>query len=143
MALVADKDLRNTFGPARDQHSRPTCLAFALSDTHASLRGGWTPLSCEYLYYFAQRRTGRDFISGSTIRGGMQAMEFDGQPVEADWCYSIKLPDDLRTWAPPAGITTVYKRPSNFHGEEFDAVISHLDKDHPVVLAIKIGRAHV
>jgi hypothetical protein len=41
-------DLRSKFGVARDQNPRPTCMAFAASDTHAALRSVWTPLSAEW-----------------------------------------------------------------------------------------------
>jgi hypothetical protein len=52
--ITAAVDLRSLFGTARNQGSRPTCLAFAASDTHAALRSGWVPLSCEYAFYQAQ-----------------------------------------------------------------------------------------
>lgn len=53
------RTLGGLFGPARDQGARPTCLAFAASDLHAGVREAWTPLSCEFLFYHAQRRAGR------------------------------------------------------------------------------------
>ena len=49
-------DLRGSFGPARDQNPRPTCMAFAASDAHAGARSGWTPLSAEWAYYHAVKR---------------------------------------------------------------------------------------
>lgn len=57
--IIVLVDLRASFGPARNQGARPTCLAFAASDTHAAVREGWVPLSCEYAFYQAQRRAGR------------------------------------------------------------------------------------
>jgi hypothetical protein len=57
--ITVSVDLWSLFGPARNQRSRPTCLAFAASDAHAALRSGWMPLSCEYAFYQAQRRAGR------------------------------------------------------------------------------------
>ena len=57
--IIVLRDLRKHFGDARDQGPRPTCLSFAASDAHAALRTGWTPLSCEFAFYQAQRRAGR------------------------------------------------------------------------------------
>src|SRR5258708_38222177 len=54
-AIKIAKDLRSMFGPVRDQGQRPTCLAFAASDLHAAVRGAWAPLSCEYIFYHAQK----------------------------------------------------------------------------------------
>lgn len=55
--IIVRRDLRGRFGAARDQGGRETCLAFALSDTHAAARGlPWSPLSCEYLFYHAKQR---------------------------------------------------------------------------------------
>lgn len=69
--IVAIKDLRSAFGPGRNQGARPTCLAFAASDTHAALRADWSPLSCEFAFYHAQRRAGlppkRWMLSGRSV----------------------------------------------------------------------------
>ena len=50
VTVEVDVDLRGEFGPVRDQGSRPTCLAFAASDSHAGVRAGWRPLSCEFAF---------------------------------------------------------------------------------------------
>lgn len=68
MATIAIAvDLRGHFGPVRDQGDRPTCLAFAASDSHAGLRPGWAPLSCEFAFYHAQRRAGRSPAQGAVL----------------------------------------------------------------------------
>ena len=72
-------DLRTLFGEARDQGERPTCLAFAASDTHAALRAGWKPLSCEYAFYHAQRRGGRGPTIGARLPDMLDALRDDGQ----------------------------------------------------------------
>ncbi len=51
MTVTIACDLRHMLGPARDQGTRLTCMAFAASDTHAAVRPGWEPLSCEFAYY--------------------------------------------------------------------------------------------
>ena len=75
-------DLRRRFGPVRDQGQRPTCLAFAASDTHAGLRDGWTALSCEFAFYHAQRRAGRPPTTGALLPRMLDALALDGQPRE-------------------------------------------------------------
>ena len=75
MTEVAVKcDLGFLFGTARDQGDRPTCLAFAASDAHAALRAGWEPLSCEYAFYQAQRRSLR------RLRRNPMALMLDKRP---------------------------------------------------------------
>lgn len=78
-------DLRSLFGPIRDQGARPTCLAFAASDTHAALRAGWDPLSCEFAFYHAQKRTGRPPTKGAFLEDMLAALREEGQPVETGW----------------------------------------------------------
>jgi hypothetical protein len=92
MTVDVECDLRLRFGPARDQGSRPTCLAFAASDTHAALRDPWTALSCEFAFYHAQRRAGRKPASGASLPYMLAALRDDGQPVETDWPYLDVLP---------------------------------------------------
>jgi len=103
-------DLRPTFGPVRDQGARPTCLAFAASDAHAALRNGWTPLSCEFAYYHAQRRAKRSHQSGATLSSMLETLRTDGQPTEAGWVYLDKVPDEIATWAPPATVGLCFGR---------------------------------
>jgi hypothetical protein len=54
-SITVRKDLRGRFGPARDQKARPTCLAFAMSDSHAATREPWSELCCEFLFYSAKQ----------------------------------------------------------------------------------------
>ncbi len=99
--MIAIKtDLRHLLGPVRDQGARPTCLAFAASDGHAALRGVWTPLSCEYAYFHAQRRGGRAPDQGATLSTMLDALRLDGQPAESGWPYLDIVPGD--GWTPPA-----------------------------------------
>src|SRR5208283_720238 len=104
------KDLRGLFGPVRDQGSRPTCLAFAASDTHAALRGRWSPLSCEYAFFHAQRRGGRLPTVGAVLPEMLATLREDGQPAEASWPYLSILPSDLSYWKPPPVLTPIFRR---------------------------------
>ena len=80
--IVVSVDLRPSFGPVRNQGPRPTCMAFAASDVHAGLRSGWTPLSCEFAFYHAQRRVGRPPNKGALLSAMLDTLREDGQPAE-------------------------------------------------------------
>src|SRR4029453_14873936 len=69
MGITIDCDLRHLFGPARDQGPRPTCMAFAASDTHTAVRSGWELLSCEYAYYHALQYDNGAPGDGTTLSG--------------------------------------------------------------------------
>jgi hypothetical protein len=58
LSLVVSRDLRPFFGAVRDQGSRPTCIAFALSDAHAAARGAFTLLAITRKRLFLDRRGG-------------------------------------------------------------------------------------
>src|SRR2546423_1759253 len=103
-AIAALIDLRPQFGPARDQGARPTCLVFAMSDAHAALRSGWTPLSVEYAFYQAQRRAGRPPKEDTLIWSLLEALRENGQPEESGWPYLTATPADPSSWAPPAEV---------------------------------------
>jgi C1A family cysteine protease len=139
MEPTVAKDMRSRFGPIRDQGSRPTCLAFAASDAHASLRDSWLPLSCEFAFFHAQRRGGRGLTVGSTIAGMTEAIRDDGQPNEGEWPYSPKLPVDLSRWTPPPTISTVYRRASSINSDNIDAIFGYMDNSCPVILAMMLA----
>lgn len=127
------------FGPVRDQGARPTCLAFAASDAHAALRSGWTPLSCEYLFYHAQKRVGRPPTIGATLSAILDALLHDGQPEEAGWEYLQAIPPDIAQWHPPVGITPVFRRVSDRKGNTIDQVINEVGQGRPVLILMTLS----
>jgi hypothetical protein len=142
MTFIAIKtDLRHLFGPIRDQGQRPTCLAFAASDAHAALRGGWTPLSCEYAFFHAQRRSGRLPTNGALLPAMLGALREDGQPAEAGWPYLSKLPADLSHWTPPAGAIPLFRRAGEPGAYTVDAIIAQLDRGVPVLTLMRLSRS--
>jgi C1A family cysteine protease len=141
MTITIKKDLRPLFGPVRDQGQRPTCLAFAASDTHAALRGQWTPLSCEYAYFNAQRRSGRSHKDGATLSSMLDALRHDGQPSEAGWPYLSVFPADATLWKPPAGVTPLFKRAGESGTDTIDAIIAELEQDRPTLTLIRLSRS--
>ena len=138
MAIMTLSDLRPRFGPARFQGSRPTCIAFAISDTHAATRGTLKPLSVEHLYYHAVQRTpGRDPNSGVNMPTSLQALEKDGQCLEEGWPYVDPL--DLAAWSPPATATPTFRRASTGLMLGVNEIIGELDANRPVVVALRIS----
>jgi hypothetical protein len=141
MTIAVMRDLRVMFGPARDQGDRPTCLAFAASDSHAALRDGWTPLSCEFAFYHSQRRSGRSPHVGATLSAMLDALRENGQPVESEWPYLAAVPNDLNAWAPPESIDAVYRRAGERRGKDFDEIIELLDDGHPALVLMMLSDA--
>jgi len=139
--LSIKTDLRSMFGPARDQGARPTCLAFAASDTHASLRPDWLPLSCEYLFYGAQKRAGRPPSSGATLPAMLEALRLDGQPVETDWPYQIKSPACLEDCKPPASLDPCFRREGAMQALDMTAVRAALDNSVPILILMTLSQS--
>jgi hypothetical protein len=140
--VTFSKDLRGKFGAARDQGARPTCLAFATSDVHATSRGpSFVPLSPEFLYYHAvQKSKSPDPSDGVTLAAIRSALKTDGQPIETDWPYLTSVPTALSKWAPPSGLT-VFRQTLLAQPNSVEDVINALEDDHPVLLCLKISEA--
>lgn len=130
------------FGPSRDQKARPTCLAFAASDTHAALRVGWVPLSCEYVFFHAQRRASRLPMEGAILPAMLTALRQDGQPAEADWQYLDTPPTNPALWYPPPGLSPVFRRAGDEEpSHAIDRIIAELDQGVPVVVLMYLSRS--
>jgi hypothetical protein len=134
-------DLRNMFGKVRDQGPRPTCMAFAASDTHAALRGGWQPLSCEYIFFKAQKRASRLPTVGALLPATLAALHDDGQPEEAGWPYLAATPADPATWVPPKEIGPLYGRDGSTATYALDHIIANLEQGKPVIILTKLSES--
>jgi hypothetical protein len=141
MSVDILRDLRSEFGPARDQDQRPTCSAFAASDTHAGLRSGWDPLSAEWAYYHAVRRDGGKPDDGATLGSMLKALELDGQPHESGWPYIANPIIDVAAWKPPAGVATLFRRDGNLMTATLDEIINRVDGGVPVLMSISVSDA--
>jgi len=140
-SITVKKDLRGRFGPPRDQGERPTCLAFAVSDTHAAERGPWADLSCEFLFHHAKRRENSPPSAGAKPSFIRQALEHEGQPVEADWKYLDALPTDLALWVPPTKMGAVFRRLSALLAGGFDEAWAKVEAGTPVLIVMTISDA--
>jgi C1A family cysteine protease len=132
--IMIKTDLRALFGPVRDQGQRSTCLAFATSDTHAALRGAWAPLSCEFLFYHAQRRANRKPSQGALLDAMLDALRHDGQPHESGWTYLVDDPADVSKWLPPAGVAPLFRRAAEEKQSAMDTIIAELTQGRPVIV---------
>lgn len=139
--ILVQHDMRHRFGPARDQGARPTCMAFAASDAHAGTREPWGPLSCEYLYFHATQREGAPPEVGIGLSAVCEALEQDGQPVEAAWPYLPALPADVSAWRPPADVGHVYYRSSQIIGSAFSDAWALVASGNPALIVTTISDA--
>jgi Papain family cysteine protease len=139
--VVVENDLRHRFGIARDQGARPTCLAFAASDTHAAARSGvWQPLSCEFLYYHAVRRVvGSGPGDGTTPSAILEAIEQNGQPIEAGWPYLPASPADPSIWKPPAEVGDVFRCEGLTVASSFASVWDSIAAGRPAVVCMTLS----
>lgn len=135
------KDLRPHLGEVRNQGSRPTCLAFAASDGHAALRSGWSPLSCEYAFFHAQRRASRPPSRAATLPAMLATIRQDGQPEESGWPYLKAVPADATAWSPPASVGPRFGRAGAPHAYTVAAIITEIDATRPVILMMMLSRS--
>lgn len=133
------KDLRPLFGPIRDQGDRPTCLAFAASDLHAAARGPWLPLSCEYIFYHAQKQSGRKPTDGATLPAMLAALRHDGQPPEQKWAYLKTVPGDTSQWGPPGNVSPIFKRAGEETANTVKVIVDEVEAGRPVLTLLRLS----
>lgn len=93
MSIAIQTDLRSQLGPVRNQGSRPSCLAFSLSELNRFHGNGADPLSAEYLYRSTARLIpGWQPYDGLTLDEGLTAVESPGQPLDAHCPYLADEP---------------------------------------------------
>ncbi len=108
--MTAAIDLRPKFGVARDQGSRPTCLAFAMSDAHRAAHAHDEPFATDYVHHHAARRMKATMNEPVSTEAMREALEQDGQPLEAKCAYADPREDD---WKPPTDVGALWKRQSS------------------------------
>lgn len=139
MSVTVVVDLRNRFGAARDQGGRPTCMAFATSDTHSFARNTVNFLSVEYAHYSAtHRRSPVNPDRGVPMRLMIEAIRENGQPPEEVWPYFETLPSPISKWIPPNPCKPIFKHAMESGTPEVSAVLRALDSGQPALLAIRI-----
>jgi len=134
------KDITASVGPVRDQGKRPTCVAFALSDLHASIRSNpYTALSVEYLYYHSCRMSPQfDPHKGVTLQTALSALKSEGQPDENEWPYMDKLPTNLAQYKPPSFTGPIYRRSGqSIAGRVVNKISEELDANRSSTLVFR------
>lgn len=139
MSVTPIRDLRLGLGAARSQGSRPTCCAFACSDLHAACRSPWVPLSCEYAFYHGARRQGTGPNNGVYLHHMLEAVEQDGQPVEAAWPYLATVPTDVSLWVPPADVGELFRAKSVRSLGDIAAIRAAIEQDRPVLIVLTLS----
>lgn len=133
-------DLRGSFGDARNQGDRPTCLAFALSDAHGAALAPSMDLSAEHLYYHAVKRTpGCHPDDGVSLPMACDALKLDGQAREGGWPYLAKIPSDLSKWTPPPTAIPLFRRGTQAALPAVSDIVANLNAGRPVVLIVLLG----
>jgi hypothetical protein len=139
MAIMPLRDLRPQLGTARNQGSRPTCIAFAFSDGHAGTRATREPLSVEHLFFNAVQRTPeRNPDAGVNMPTCSAALALDGQCVEVGWAYTDPMVAPT-SWQPPATATPSFCRSSDTSSASLAAITAELDAERPAVIALLLG----
>jgi hypothetical protein len=103
------------------------------------LRSGWTPLSCEFAFYHAQRRAGRPPNKGALLSAMLDTLREDGQPTEMGWPYLPATPNDPASWAPPAAVGVLFGRDGEKTAASVDDVIRELDVGRPVIILLMLS----
>lgn len=134
-------DLRQQFGPARDQGRRPTCLAFAMSDAHARKLATWQELSCEFLFFHAKRFDASKPTEGATVPSIMAVLSANGQPNEECWPYLSQLPSNLSDWVPPSITGPIHRRESAHSQSETELLFSLLAAGEALVTLLDLWGA--
>lgn len=134
MSVTVAVDLRSQFGPVRDQGARPTCLAFAASDAHAAMRGAWSALSCEYVFYHTQKRAGRSPTEGVFLDDMLATLRDKGQPKESGWPYLVQLPIDLAQYFPPSFVGILFGRAGCQPSHKVDRIFRALNDGVPIIV---------
>src|SRR5690349_3511394 len=99
-------DLRSSLSSVRDQGARSTCLAFAVTAAHETIRsdrnGVIEDLSEEVLYWGCKQVDG-DREPGSVFSSASAALMEWGQPREELWLYNGNRDDTDLSYSPPEG----------------------------------------
>lgn len=139
MSINVMVDLRAKFGPARNQANRPTCMAFAASDTHSFARGITDYLSTEYAHYSAvKRRAPLNPHRGVPMALMIEAIREDGQPPEEVWPYLPAIPSPLSVWVPPNPCGPIFRHALLTRSTDLPSIVSALDAGQPALFAARI-----
>jgi C1A family cysteine protease len=123
----------------RDQGTRGTCLAFAMSAAHEHCRASGAALSPEYLFWAAKQRDGIPAEDGTTIVAAAAALQQDGQPLETAWPYDPDRVVPSTSYSPPViGASDLFRRPSTTPNIDLSLVRNALTAGKLPIMAIDV-----
>ena len=128
MSIDISVDLRGKFAAARNQGRRPTCMAFAASDTHSFAHATTNYFSTEFAHYSAvKRRTPLDPKRGVPMPLMIDSIRDDGQPPEEVWPYLTDVPSPLSSWQPPTPCAPLFRHAIRTQATDLSSIFSALD----------------
>jgi len=139
MSVTLTTDLRPRVGIPRDQGQRPTCLAFAASDAHASSRGLNQELSAEHAFFLAHQRAGTSPNEGARLGEMLQGVHAAGQISEVDWPYLPALPANLALWQPSNLAATRYFQANASIYPSWSSSMQQIDKATPILITMRLS----
>jgi Papain family cysteine protease len=134
----ADIDHRGRQTPVRQQGSRPTCVAFAVSAAHEWTSGAVTVRSAEHAFALAKVHDGLPAIQvGTTVQRCLVGISDAGQSPETDWPYGDPAWPDRRPESDLAPARRARPGPWRRLGAPWLAAIGTALRDgHAVVLTV-------
>lgn len=129
--------LGQTSHPARDQGTRPTCIAFALTEVELiAAPAGVQALSPEYLYQSAAQQT-HGWKPGSGVSLGVAlTAATTGQPAEIDYPYQVLEPTVPIPLLPCS--FPLYGQPVQNYSTDIAQIIQTLRNSVPIGLGLQL-----
>lgn len=139
MSVNISVDLRAKFGAVRNQGARPTCMAFAASDTNSFAQGLVQPFSAEYAHYSAaRRRVPLNPHRGVPIGLMIDGVREDGQPPEEAWPYLTAVPTPISAWIPPPNCAPIFRYRMLPKSTDVVSIVAALNCGHAALFAARI-----
>ena len=141
--LPTSVDFRKLMDEVRDQGSRPTCVAFALTAAHEKWRVAAENISedlCEEFLYWAAKKVDMNGLAGTSLNSAAKALGDTGQPNEDSWPYDSEFDDSLSNLEPPALLD--FDKCIQLETEALDLTLteikSRLSSEDAVVLVVPV-----
>ncbi|MCT1538520.1 MULTISPECIES: C1 family peptidase [Lysinibacillus] len=145
--IMSDKynlmvDLRNNFSIVRDQGSRGTCTAFAVTACHEHHRNLDVRLSEEYVFSSAKHLDGKDDSNGISIPSAFKAIQSYGHSKDSIFPYNQHLKTPFKF----ADIDTNVKKDAlgrkissyQFINADVQEIENHLSMERPVITGVEV-----
>lgn len=140
MTVTAIVDLTTGLLPLRAQLTRPTCVAFSLSELNQLARTVTAHLSAEYLYRAAARRMAGWVPDGEglTLQSSADALQNDGQPTDVVCPYLHTEPAENPPTLPDVGGAPMFAGQASFKWMDVDAITDRLNDGKPVGVVVRV-----